>query len=585
MLYIYFENVVFQEIAYELKSFFQEKQIAVRLTSEIEIDNYLDLYIILGMNDFSSPIVPNNYIVYQLEQTTGNDESKWFNSTYLNYLKNALAVWDYSLINYQNLRKLEIKNVDYVPLQYMRTVDKINHKPNNEKDIDIFFYGSFNERRLKILESLKQKGMKVIFKNNIWKAEREDLISRSKILLNIHYFEHSILETVRLSYLLSNNCNIISEVSQDPILDKWHKSYIEFAKYEELVDVCCKAISKWNSVDIQNEHLKEYKLQNYHSKIPFDKIKSLYGYLINDSQDRQDRQESASKPSVDMDLDPLPINNSDLFEAESDITKDKELILKLPKFSYNELPYVSIITVTYNRKDIFPLAIRNWELFQYPKDKLEWIIVDDSDDGSNLSELLPKSQQIKYYKLQTTGRLLIGQKRNFGVEQATHDYIAFMDDDDYYYPLSIYARIGVLLKYPQFDLVGVCNLDIYDVANDFCAKINGPYISEASMAFRKKFWQNKKFPEKFNTLGEGYPFTKGRRQQIVTMPSCFNLIALTHWNNYTQTNRSYQKFSHVEKKHSLLKILDLQTRLFIFDLFDRVKMNIKLPAKNQIEQT
>ena len=205
MLYIYFENIVFQELAYELKDFFQEKNIKVQLTSEVKQDNYLDLYIIFGMNDFGSQIVPNNYIIYQLEQTTGNDESKWFNSIYLNYLKNALAVWDYSLVNYQNLRKLGIMNVEYVPVQYMRTVEKIQQKPRAEKDIDIFFYGSFNDRRSKILEQLNLKGLKVVAKNNVWKTEREELIARSKIILNIHYFEHSILETVRLSYLLSNN--------------------------------------------------------------------------------------------------------------------------------------------------------------------------------------------------------------------------------------------------------------------------------------------------------------------------------------------------------------------------------------------
>lgn len=217
------------------------------------------------------------------------------------------------------------------------------------------------------------------------------------------------------------------------------------------------------------------------------------------------------------------------------------------------------------------MAIRNWELIEYPRDKLEWIIVDDSDDGSRLTNILPKSKQVKYHKLVTTGRLSVGQKRNYGVENATHEYVVFMDDDDYYYPLSIYARIGLLLKYPQYDLVGVTNLDIYDVVDDFSARINGPHVSEASMAFRKSFWKERKFQDKFHTLGEGYPFIKDRRHRIVKMPSCFNIIALTHWDNYTQGSRSHKKFIHVEKKSNLLKILDLPTRLFIYDLFDNIR--------------
>ena len=183
---------------------------------------------------------------------------------------------------------------------------------------------------------------------------------------------------------------------------------------------------------------------------------------------------------------------------------------------------------------------------------------------NNLSSLLPTDQRIQYYKLKTTGRLSVGQKRNFGVEHATHPYIVFMD----YYPISIYARIAVLLTYPQYDLVGVADLDVYDAVSDGCAKVISPYLSEASMAFKKSFWRERKFLDKFNTLGEGYTFTKGRRNSLIKMPSCFNLIAITHDSNYTQTNRSIQELN-LEKKNSLLKVLDFDTRLFILDLFSK----------------
>jgi len=91
---------------------------------------------------------------------------------------------------------------------------------------------------------------------------------------------------------------------------------------------------------------------------------------------------------------PLPVtDSSDLFEAEQEITANHELILKLPKLLDAELPSVSIVTVTYNLRIFSLLAVRNWNLFDYPHEKLEWIIVDDSDDGSSLSSLLPQSSQ------------------------------------------------------------------------------------------------------------------------------------------------------------------------------------------------
>lgn len=576
MLYIYYDHPVFCEIAQELVNSFLSNDIQAILTSTVQEKNHLDLYIILGMNSFTSKIVPHNYIVYQFEQT-GNPDSTWFNKYYMNHLKNALAVWDYSSVNCQNLLNDGIKNIQYVPIEYMTTMKKITQKPIHEKDIDIFFYGSINQRRLDIIQQLQNKGLNVVYRYNIWNDERDELISRSKIILNMHYYQKGILETARLSYLLSNDCFVVSETSVDNHLDDYHKPYVAFSNYDNLVQTCVKYIENYDLTLPFMQQIFNYKQKHFHLQIKYDEIKLLYPHLIEITHKTLSHDNNTN---IDVMKNTLPINSDDLFEAEYEITDDKQLILKLPKYTYEDLPNVSIITLTHNRKHIFPIAIRNWELSQYPKDKLEWIIIDDSDNDDTLTDILPKSKQIKYYKLQTTGRLSIGQKRNFAIQKSTTDFIVFMDDDDYYYPLSVYARIALLLKYPQYDLVGVSNLDIYDVVNDFSAKINGPHISEASMAFRKKFWEEKQFSDNFHSLGEGYPFLQGRRHQIIKMPSCFNLLAITHWQNYTQSNRSHQKFPHVEKKSSILRILDIETRLFIYDLYDPKKNSHLLSNEN-----
>ncbi len=590
MLYIYYENIVFKEIVNELYQCCLKLGIQATCTNLIKSDNFLDLYIIFGMNDFNSTIIPNNYIVYQLEQTSGNEESHWFSNIYINYLKNAISVWDYSLVNYQNLEKLGIKNICYVPIQYLYSVDKIIQKPYTEKDIDILFIGSFNQRRQKIIDELTQKGYIIVAKNNSWNEERNDLISRAKLIINIHYFETSILESVRLSLLLSNKCCVISETSLDPILDKWHSNYLQLVKYDQLVESCCQFLSLYPD-NPYSKNLDDYKKYSFMSKLPLIKIKDSYPYLINmikekpfdekltENIENEDPTKNKKKKKIN-DQNELQIehsvnqmDSSDLFQAEYEINENKEIILKLPKLSYEELPHVSIITVTYNRKNIFPLAIRNWELFEYPRDKLEWIIVDDSENGDNLTDILPKSKEINYFKLKTTGRLSIGQKRNFGIENAKYEYIAFMDDDDYYPQSSIYARIALLLKYKQYDLVGVTDLDIYDIVNDFSARItNRPFVSEASMAFKKSFWKERKFPAKFSTLGEGHPFLKNRRNRVIKMPSCFNIIAMTHSNNYTM-GRSHSMFKETERKGNILATIDLSSRLFIYSLFDKIKYN------------
>ena len=63
---------------------------------------------------------------------------------------------------------------------------------------------------------------------------------------------------------------------------------------------------------------------------------------------------------------------------------------KLPK-----LPFVSICTPTFNRRPFFPMAIKCFEHQTYPKDKMEWIIVDDGTD--KIEELVSHIPQVKYF--------------------------------------------------------------------------------------------------------------------------------------------------------------------------------------------
>ena len=56
-----------------------------------------------------------------------------------------------------------------------------------------------------------------------------------------------------------------------------------------------------------------------------------------------------------------------------------EVRLELPEMSDDELPTVSILTPTGNRPHFVRLMFRNWNAIDYPKNKLEWVIVDDGD--------------------------------------------------------------------------------------------------------------------------------------------------------------------------------------------------------------
>ena len=174
--------------------------------------------------------------------------------------------------------------------------------------------------------------------------------------------------------------------------------------------------------------------------------------------------------------------------------------------------FLSIITPTYNRRKFFPLAIYNYNSFVYPRDKLEWIIVDDSSENESVENLLPvetsrEKYNIKYIRLEN--KISIGEKRNLAIKESNNSVIVCMDDDDYYYPESIRNRVELLrgfqAKNKNIQCVGCGTYAAFEI-NKYISIINNksydiPFyhkISAASLVFDREFVndENKMFSEK-----------------------------------------------------------------------------------------
>ena len=72
------------------------------------------------------------------------------------------------------------------------------------------------------------------------------------------------------------------------------------------------------------------------------------------------------------------------------------------------LPMVSICTPTFNRRPFIPMIIKCFEHQLYPKDRMEWIIIDDGTD--KIGDLVSHIPQVKYFKYDD--KMTLGQKRN-----------------------------------------------------------------------------------------------------------------------------------------------------------------------------
>jgi hypothetical protein len=203
------------------------------LTNRLDLDERRT--IVLGGNLLVQYALepPKNPIFYNLEQL-GND-LPWMTMPEFVDLFRRYPTWDYSQANIEYLAGLGLPRPTYVPVGYVPELTRVAPVP---EDIDVLFYGALNGRRYAVLRELHDRGLQVKWLSYVYGASRDAWIARSKIVLNIHYWEAKIFEITRVSYLLANRRAVVSERSADPALERDLQSGIAFADYDELVDRC-----------------------------------------------------------------------------------------------------------------------------------------------------------------------------------------------------------------------------------------------------------------------------------------------------------------------------------------------------------
>ena len=94
----------------------------------------------------------------------------------------------------------------------------------------------------------------------------------------------------------------------------------------------------------------------------------------------------------------------------------------------SDLPNVSIVTILRDWSQFHLLCEHHWKTIDYPKDKLEWILIDDfSEDGTKekISEICSRDDRIKTIQAES-------KKQYWWNPQyaATGDVFAHLDADD-----------------------------------------------------------------------------------------------------------------------------------------------------------
>ena len=178
----YVHSLAFWEFAESIS----QSLIELGYFAELSVNNFKSGYrnIVFGSHLLSNDDVhrlPTDTVIVNTEPLVNNNIS--WNPLIIEFARHY-EVWDYSIESKKYLEGAGARNVRHLEIGYQKKLDRIVH--SKQKDIDILFYGSINERRKILLDKLIAAGLKVVAIFGVYGAERDSYIARAKIVLNLH---------------------------------------------------------------------------------------------------------------------------------------------------------------------------------------------------------------------------------------------------------------------------------------------------------------------------------------------------------------------------------------------------------------
>ena len=194
-----------------------------------------DCQIVFGAHRCLEPL--KNAIIFQGEQPA----SPYFTENYKRLLANALHVFDHI-----PCRTETTHDPSWSYLTFPVTVQAVSKVA---KSCDVLFYGAGNYRRHKIAEDFRKSDLISQFHlgYTCFGSVRDEAIAKSKIILNIHFYNNPVLEQHRINHLLASGALVVSERSEYPEVDKIYENVVYFSKLKDFVTTCQNLIKRMNA--------------------------------------------------------------------------------------------------------------------------------------------------------------------------------------------------------------------------------------------------------------------------------------------------------------------------------------------------
>lgn len=201
------------------------------------------------------------------------------------------------------------------------------------------------------------------------------------------------------------------------------------------------------------------------------------------------------------------------------------------KKSTKEYPMVSVCTPTFNRRPFIENMFSCFRNQDYPKHRIEWIIVDDGTD--KIKDLIETCDipQIRYFEVEK--KLNLGAKRNLMHQYATGSIIVYMDDDDYYPPERISHSVEKLTQNPDALCAGSSEIYIYFKGMDKmiqCGPYGDKHATAGTFAFKKELLDQTKYEDNA-ALAEERAFLKDYTIPFVQLDPMKTILVFSHEHN------------------------------------------------------
>jgi glycosyltransferase involved in cell wall biosynthesis len=211
------------------------------------------------------------------------------------------------------------------------------------------------------------------------------------------------------------------------------------------------------------------------------------------------------------------------------------LMAKRQPLNQGELPFISVVTPTWNRRAFLPYLLYMFQYQDYPADRRELVILDDSPESNadliaTLTRYSPHPELIRYYH--QSERLTIGAKRNRVNELARGEYIVCMDDDDFYRADKLSYTISEMQRHNA--LFAACNvipLWYSHVNRIFMSSDQGERnVLNGTFAYHRNFLKKHRYDDNA-TLAEEEGFTRYFTTPVLLLDPWRSILCISHSSN------------------------------------------------------